>query len=67
MAKKGEKQPEMTQAELDHMDKLLDEALRGTFPSSDPVAISIESGWHLETDEPRRRDRRALAESRRRE
>jgi hypothetical protein len=55
MMKKGEKKTEVTQAELDHMDELLDEGLRGTFPSSDPVAISIEGGRYLERDEPRRR------------
>jgi hypothetical protein len=28
--------------EAEHLDKLLDEALIGTFPASDPVAIAIE-------------------------
>jgi hypothetical protein len=31
-------------AELAHIDELLDEALKGTFPASDPVAIDIEHG-----------------------
>jgi hypothetical protein len=63
--KKGEKKAEVTQATLDHMDELLDEGLRGTFPSSDPVAISIDGGLYLERDEPRRRERRAPARNRR--
>jgi hypothetical protein len=54
MMKKGEKKTKATQAALDHMDELLDEALRGTFPSSDPVAICIEDNWYLERNEPRR-------------
>lgn len=31
-------------AGIDHIDALLDEALRETFPASDPVAISAERG-----------------------
>jgi hypothetical protein len=31
-------------AALAHIDELLDEALKGTFPASDPVAIDIERG-----------------------
>ena len=27
-----------------HIDELLDEALKGTFPASDPVAIDVERG-----------------------
>lgn len=28
-----------------HLDKMLDEALRESFPASDPVAITIETPW----------------------
>jgi hypothetical protein len=28
--------------ELAHMNDLLDEALKGTFPASDPIAINVE-------------------------
>jgi hypothetical protein len=31
-------------AALAHIDQLLDEALKATFPAGDPVAISIERG-----------------------
>jgi hypothetical protein len=31
-------------AALAHIDELLDDALKATFPASDPVAISIERG-----------------------
>jgi CBS domain-containing protein len=34
-----------TQAELDHLDALLDEALGETFPASDPVAIRLEDTY----------------------
>jgi hypothetical protein len=37
-------------AALAHIDQLLDEALKATFPASDPVAISIER----EADERKR-------------
>jgi hypothetical protein len=40
---KPDKQP---QAEADHIDELLDEALRQTFPASDAVAIDIEHVPH---------------------
>jgi hypothetical protein len=30
-----------------HLDKMLDEALRETFPASDPVAITIETPLRL--------------------
>ena len=33
--------PDRAQAEIDHLDALLDEGLRATFPASDPVAISF--------------------------
>jgi hypothetical protein len=36
-------------ATLAHIDELLDEALKQTFPASDPVAINIERA----SDEPR--------------
>jgi hypothetical protein len=36
-------------ATLAHIDELLDEALKQTFPGSDPVAINIERA----SDEPR--------------
>jgi len=29
-------------ATMAHLDELLDEALKGTFPASDPVAIDVE-------------------------
>ncbi len=34
--------PELTPTEAQHLDDLLDEALRDSFPASDPVAISVE-------------------------
>ena len=34
--------PEALEAEKKHLDELLDEALRETFPASDPPAICIE-------------------------
>ena len=36
--------PSGAQAERDHMDALLDEALGETFPASDPVSITCEKG-----------------------
>lgn len=33
--------PPRKKPERDHIDELLDEALKGTFPASDPVAISF--------------------------
>jgi len=30
-------------AESDHLNELLDEALKATFPASDPVAIAVEA------------------------
>jgi hypothetical protein len=38
------KQQRAPAAELAHVDELLDEALKATFPASDPVAIDIERG-----------------------
>jgi hypothetical protein len=40
---KPDKQP---QAGADHIDELLDEALRQTFPASDAVAIDVEHVPH---------------------
>lgn len=42
--KKPPAAPDGHQAERDHMDALLDEALSETFPASDPVAITSEKG-----------------------
>lgn len=33
-----------TRRQKDHLDQLLDEGLKETFPASDPVSISVESG-----------------------
>jgi hypothetical protein len=38
-AKNSQKSPS---AEMAHMNELLDEALKGTFPASDPIAIDVE-------------------------
>ncbi|MGB6540767.1 MAG: hypothetical protein WBF03_07810 [Xanthobacteraceae bacterium] len=38
-AKNPQKSPS---AEIAHMNDLLDEALKGTFPASDPIAINVE-------------------------
>ena len=32
-----------SEAEAAHLDKLLDDALRETFPASDPIAITIDN------------------------
>jgi hypothetical protein len=32
----------LSRSEAAHLDKLLDEALRETFPASDPIAITVE-------------------------
>ena len=37
-------------ATLAHIDELLDEALKQTFPASDPVAINIEPASHERRD-----------------
>lgn len=37
--KKTRKRPEAATA---HLDELLDEALKATFPASDPIAINVE-------------------------
>ena len=37
--KKAQKRPAATTA---HLDELLDEALKATFPASDPIAIDVE-------------------------
>lgn len=43
MASQGSKRPK-TSAAVPHerLDALLDEALKGTFPASDPVAITVD-------------------------
>jgi hypothetical protein len=45
--KKGKKQPALgrSKAEAAHLDNLLDEALRETFPASDPIAITVDKPW----------------------
>jgi hypothetical protein len=42
--KEGKKHPGLSRskAEAAHLDNLLDEALRETFPASDPIAIAID-------------------------
>jgi hypothetical protein len=42
--KEGKKQPALSRskAEAAHLDNLLDEALRETFPASDPIAIIVD-------------------------
>ncbi len=32
----------LSSAEMAHLNELLDEALEGTFPASDPIAVSVE-------------------------
>ncbi len=39
----------LSSAALAHLDELLDEALRETFPASDPAAIAVEFGSEEET------------------
>ena len=39
-----DRKPQPAAAALTHIDELLDEALKATFPASDPVAINIERG-----------------------
>jgi hypothetical protein len=43
--------PDDGRAEREHLDALLDDALRNTFPASDPVAISI-TGPSSAADDP---------------
>jgi hypothetical protein len=38
--RKKQSPPLLLPDDRDHVDRLLDEALQGTFPASDPVAIS---------------------------
>jgi hypothetical protein len=45
------KRSKASQAEFEHTDALLDEALRGTFPSSDPIAVSVKNVSHPAADE----------------
>src|ERR1700692_1325823 len=45
-----------------HLDKLLDEALRETFPASDPIAITIDKpSKGIASDEPSSLERRMEA------
>ncbi len=48
-AKKHSKK--LSSAEMAHLNELLDEALKGTFPASDPmsVCVEIESSEHVVT------------------
>jgi hypothetical protein len=39
--KKAQARPLPKKPDRDHLDQLLDDALKGTFPASDPVAISM--------------------------
>ena len=53
-----------SRAAIGHLDQLLDEALRETFPASDPVAIAIDIDFsrhrtiEVEIDTPSRRGRK---------
>jgi hypothetical protein len=56
---KRNRRPGLSRSEAVHLDKLLDEALRETFPASDPIAITVEKvsegvvlGALLTPDEP---------------
>ena len=40
MASKRESSARKAQFRLEHLDKMLDEALEETFPASDPIAVS---------------------------
>jgi len=42
MNKKGSPAPAANTARAAHIDNLLDEALKQTFPASDPIAIAVE-------------------------
>ena len=39
---KRNRRPGLSRSEAAHLDRLLDEALRETFPASDPIAITVE-------------------------
>jgi hypothetical protein len=47
--RKRQKRPGLkrSEAEAVHLDSLLDEALRETFPASDPIAITIDKPWKV--------------------
>src|ERR1700760_767225 len=52
---KRNRRPGLSRSEAAHLDRLLDEALRETFPASDPIAITVEKspkGVELGPDEP---------------
>ena len=59
-----DKKSQAAAAALIHLDELLDEALKATFPASDPVAINIERGAE-EREILTVREKRGGAESRR--
>jgi hypothetical protein len=40
--RKRNRRPGLSRSEAAHLDRLLDEALRETFPASDPIAITVE-------------------------
>jgi hypothetical protein len=40
-----------SEAEATHLDKLLYDALRETFPASDPIAITIDKPWKANAPE----------------
>jgi hypothetical protein len=58
---KRNRRPGLSRSDAAHLDKLLDEALRETFPASDPIAITVEkaskgveAGGLRSPDEPER-------------
>jgi hypothetical protein len=61
MTMRTRKQPRKPpRATIAHLDRLLDEALRQTFPASDPVAIAVDvdSSEYGTVDTPARRGRK---------
>ena len=55
------KRPHRTRAATAHLDELLDEALKETFPASDPIAIDVEAARTRESCEAE--DGRAIVDS----
>jgi hypothetical protein len=45
------KRPHRTRAATAHLNELLDEALKETFPASDPIAIDVEPARTRENSE----------------